>query len=135
MSNAVIPSPLAKPTLVRDRMRPGAADEVLFFAADTHHHRRVELFGSKAGITMVRPPVILLPKPPPVYSLMKTILSSSVLIIQHTIACFENVLCVPVQRKSLPFSQRAMVVPRLPRIGDFYVGSQEGLFKHQSRTF
>ena len=31
-------------------------------------------FDSSAGIIMVTPPVILLPNPPPVYSLMKTIL-------------------------------------------------------------
>ena len=53
-------------------------------------------FDSSAGIIMVTPPVILLPNPPPVYSLMKTILSASMFSQRAMAGRVCAVLCVPV---------------------------------------
>ncbi len=81
ISSARIRPSLEKPIFIRPcklgRARPM---KCLLFAADAHHHRRVGFLDSNAGMIMETPPVILLPNPPPVYSLMKTILSRSMFI-------------------------------------------------------
>ena len=97
MSTAVMRPSLAKPTFVRDRM-PGRARPI---KCSSSRLTRIitgafSFFDSSAGITRVSAPVILLPNPPPVYSLMKTILSSSMCIQRAIAATVWKVLCVPV---------------------------------------
>ena len=65
---------LAKPTLTRAvQRRARAPDVVLLFAGDAHHDRRVRPSSTAApGSPSRSSPATLLPKPPPVYSLMRT---------------------------------------------------------------
>ena len=51
---------------------------------------------SSAGITSEIPPVILLPNPPPVYSLVNTTLSASIFSQRAIAGTVWAVLCVPV---------------------------------------
>ena len=53
-------------------------------------------FDSSAGMMAEMPPVILLPNPPPVYSLMKTTLSGSMIQPARDAGRVCAVLCVPV---------------------------------------
>ena len=60
-----------KPIWRAPAVRARAADVGFLFAADPHHHGRVGFFESSAGMAIERAPGILLPNPPPLYSLMK----------------------------------------------------------------
>jgi hypothetical protein len=110
--------------------RPRAPDGVLFLAADAHHHRRVQLLRKQRGNDHRHPPVILLPNPPPVYSLMNTILSS--MFIHFAMAgtvC--AVLCVPECRKQLavlPVSHRRARLQALVA----HIGRREGLVQNSA---
>jgi hypothetical protein len=53
-------------------------------------------FESNAGIISETPAVILLPKPPPVYSLIRTTLSGSIFSQRAIAGTVCAVLCVPV---------------------------------------
>ena len=67
-------------------------------------------FDSSAGITYDDAPVALLPKPPPVYSLMSTMFFGSMPSQRAIEATVCTVLCVPACMYSLPFCQYAIAV-------------------------
>ena len=76
MSIAVIRPSLEKPIF----MRPSRLGRARPMACSSSRLMRIitgapSFLDSSAGMIIVSPPVILLPKPPPVYSLMNTTLS------------------------------------------------------------
>ena len=90
----------------------------------------LSFFDSSAGITSVSAPVILLPNPPPVYSLMKTILSSS-MCIQRAMAGsgLKSALrsCVQKELAVLPVSHRGARLQALVA----HIRRQKRLVEHQ----
>ena len=62
-------------------------------------------FDRSAGMAIEMAPGILLPKPPPVYSLMTTTLSGVMPVQRATDATVCTVLCVEPWRNSFPFCQ------------------------------
>ena len=106
MSIARIFPSLRKPIFVRARM-PGRARPM---KCSSSRVMRIitgafAFFESSAGIAIDTAPGILLPKPPPVYSLMMTTLSGVRPVQRATDATVCTVLCVEPCRKSLPFCQ------------------------------
>src|SRR2546426_503905 len=67
-------------------------------------------FASNAGTATVCVPGILLPKPPPVYSLMSTICSGLMPTHRATDSTVRITLCVEQCRYSFPFCQYAIAV-------------------------
>ena len=67
--------------------------------------RPFSFFDSSAGIAIVCAPGILLPKPPPVYSLMTTTSVGFTPTQPATDAIVRDTLCVEPCRYSLPFCQ------------------------------
>jgi len=67
-------------------------------------------FARSAGTATVYVPGILLPKPPPVYSLMTTICSGGTPTHCATDATVRITLCVEQCRYSFPFCQNAIAV-------------------------
>jgi hypothetical protein len=97
MSMAVMRPSLVKPTFTRPRT-PGRARPM--YCSSSLVTRIITgalaFFDSNTGITSEIAPVILLPKPPPVYSLMTTTLAGSMPTHRETPSTVCAVLCVPV---------------------------------------
>ena len=106
MSIAVMRPSLRKPIFTR-AMMPGRARPM---KCSSSRVMRIitgafAFFESSAGIAIEMAPGILLPKPPPVYSLMITTLSGVMPVQRATEATVCTVLCVEPCRWSLPFCQ------------------------------
>ena len=97
MSSAIIRPSLEKPAFMRPnrlgRARPMKVSSSRLIRIITG---ALAFFDKSAGITRVTPPVILLPKPPPVYSLMRTTLPTSMFSHLAMAGTVCAVLCVPV---------------------------------------
>jgi hypothetical protein len=68
-------------------------------------HGALTFFDIKAGIAIEMAPGILLPKPPPVYSLISTMSFGSTPVHRASEPTVWTVLCVEPWRYSLPFCQ------------------------------
>ena len=111
MSSAVMRPSFAKPTFSRPcTAGPRAADVVLGLAIDPHHHRRVQLLRQQRRNDRVIVPVALLPNPPPVYSLMRTMSFGSRCSQRDIEPTVCTTLCVEQWMYSLPFCQYAIAV-------------------------